>query len=641
MLSLASTTALTASGYGAAAEISDVADDTPSDHLVLGASASSISVYFFWATGCPHCALIEPFIEEMKEKYPQVTFRDYDVRGNTDNWNLYQDFNHRYNVEHQVVPEVFVGDHALLSEDEIRGQLEGIIVDMIEASIVPPSAPQNLRATPGDTYVNLRWSSPSSNGGAAITSYEVWRGSTSGTETFLVDVGTSMSYNNTGLTNDQTYYYVVKAENVRGLSPASSEAFARPSETASVPAAPQDLAATAGNGSVILTWSPPANDGGSTVTGYTVYRGTSTGGEAPVVTLDNVQTYADTSVQNGTMYYYRVSALNAIGEGSASSEVTALTGIPSAPTGLNATAGDSSVTLNWTAPSVTGDGTITYHVFRNGTEVWNGTGTEYVDKDLVNGVSYTYTVVANNSVGWGMSSVSVQSSPVRSSDNSMDLTIPAIIVAAAVDSINPCAISVMIFLLIFLTSLGNKRRVLAVGLVYILTVYVVYFLAGLGLLTFLASTSMTRYVFYGAAILSIIIGVINIKDFFFPGDKPTVAIPESRKPLIKKYIEKASIPAAVVLGALVSMFELPCTGGIYLAILSLLGDKMTVTQGMPYLALYNLIFVLPLAVILVVIYLGVSAERANSWRLENRSWLRLVIGAVMLLLGAMMLLGVF
>jgi cytochrome c biogenesis protein CcdA len=173
-----------------------------------------------------------------------------------------------------------------------------------------------------------------------------------------------------------------------------------------------------------------------------------------------------------------------------------------------------------------------------------------------------------------------------------------------------------------------------------MTVYAVYFMAGLGILAFLQSTAMTRYVYYGAAVLSIAIGLVNIKDSFLH-KKPTLAISESKKPLIKRYIEKASIPAALVLGVIVSLFELPCTGGIYFAILSLLGDSMTAAEGIPYLALYNAIYVLPLAVIMTIIVLGVSAERANSWRLENRRSLRLGIGVVMVLLGALMLLGAF
>lgn len=220
------------------------------------------------------------------------------------------------------------------------------------------------------------------------------------------------------------------------------------------------------------------------------------------------------------------------------------------------------------------------------------------------------------------------------------LTVAMVVVAALADSINPCAISVMVFLLIFLTALGDRRKVLQIGAVYIVTVYFVYMLAGLGAMTFLHSTAMTRYVYYVAAALSIIIGLINIKDYFFFGKGVTMAIPDSRKPIIKKYVQKASVPAAITLGFAVSLFELPCTGGIYLAILSLLSNEMTMVQGMPYLALYNAIFVLPLAVILVFFLKGVTAEKANEWRLEKRRSLKLILGLVMLLLGAVMIIEV-
>ncbi|MBI0584759.1 MAG: hypothetical protein ISF22_11130 [Methanomassiliicoccus sp.] len=261
--------------------------------------------------------------------------------------------------------------------------------------------------------------------------------------------------------------------------------------------------------------------------------------------------------------------------------------------------------------------------------------------DEPGGTDNTNVTTNGDTNGTGPGVVPPEGPDGGSPGSSTELTVMTVIVAALVDSINPCAISVMIFLLIFLTSLGDKRRMLVVGIVYIVTVYLVYFMAGLGLLAFLQSMTMTRLIYNVAAVLSIAIGLINIKDFIFWKDKATLAIPESRKPMIKKYLVKASIPAAVVLGVVVSLFELPCTGAIYFAILNLLGDQMTVAQGIPYLALYNLIFVLPLIAILAMIYLGVSAEKADSWRLENRRGLRLVIGLVMVALGAMMLLGVF
>ena len=220
-----------------------------------------------------------------------------------------------------------------------------------------------------------------------------------------------------------------------------------------------------------------------------------------------------------------------------------------------------------------------------------------------------------------------------------ELTAPVIVTAALVDSINPCAFAVLIFLLVYLTSLGAKRRILKVGLTFIFTVFVVYFLSGLGLFKVIQTTGMTRTVYTLAAVIAIIAGLINVKDFFWYGKGLTLAIPKAGKPLIKKYIQKSTIPAAIILGILVSLFELPCTGGVYLAILGLLSSKMTMREGIPYLLLYNLIFILPLIVLLLIVYRGISPEKIEKWRVEKRKWMKLVMSLVMIALGAIMLLG--
>ena len=93
------------------------------------------------------------------------------------------------------------------------------------------------------------------------------------------------------------------------------------------------------------------------------------------------------------------------------------------------------------------------------------------------------------------------------------------------------------------------------------------------------------------------------------------------------------------MGFLVSMFELPCTGGVYLAILGMLANNMTRMAAIPYLLLYNVIFVLPLFVILGIVYKGISPEKVEKWRVGKRKWMKLVMGLVMLLLGIAMLLG--
>src|SRR6185503_951067 len=80
--------------------------------------------------------------------------------------------------------------------------------------------------------------------------------------------------------------------------------------TATAPAAPTLTSASAGNGSVVLQWSAPASNGGSSITNYNIYRGTASGGEIFLTQVGNVTSYTDGAVSNGTTYWYKVSAVN-------------------------------------------------------------------------------------------------------------------------------------------------------------------------------------------------------------------------------------------------------------------------------------------------------------------------------------------
>ena len=97
-----------------------------------------------------------------------------------------------------------------------------------------PGAPTNLKATAGSGKIALHWAAPSSDGGQAITAYEVFRGTSSGTETLLTsggcaDLGAVLTCTDTGLTNGKTYFYYVIAANPIGTGPQSSETSAKPS----------------------------------------------------------------------------------------------------------------------------------------------------------------------------------------------------------------------------------------------------------------------------------------------------------------------------------------------------------------------------------------------------------------------------
>ena len=196
-----------------------------------------------------------------------------------------------------------------------------------EASATPatpattPGAPTLLQPTAGNQSVSLSWTAPTNNGGSAVQSYDVYRGTSAGGETLVKSGVTGTTYSDTGLANGTTYYYEVSAVNGVGEGGKSNEQSATP--TATVPGAPASLTATPGNGSVSLSWAAPSNNGGSTLTGYNVYRGTASGSESLLAQGVTGTSYPDSSVTNGTTYYYYVTAVNGSGEGAKSNEASA------------------------------------------------------------------------------------------------------------------------------------------------------------------------------------------------------------------------------------------------------------------------------------------------------------------------------
>jgi len=219
-----------------------------------------------------------------------------------------------------------------------------------------------------------------------------------------------------------------------------------------------------------------------------------------------------------------------------------------------------------------------------------------------------------------------------------DLKLTTVIVTALVDSINPCAIGVLVLLISALLVLSeHKRKLLITGIIYVAAVFVTYFLAGLGLLTVIHKLQIGEMVGVMVGFLVIFLGFVEIKDFFWYGKGFTLSIPSSQIERVKKHAENATIPGAIVLGIIVSAVELPCTGGPYLAITTILAEKLD-WLAIWYLFIYNLIFVLPLAVIVVLAYFGTTALDIKHWKEKYKKWMRLFTGILMIGLGVLLIL---
>lgn len=185
----------------------------------------------------------------------------------------------------------------------------------------PPSAPISLTTSPNlAPGIGLSWSAPANTGTSPISGYVVYRGTSSGSETFLAAIGPTTSYTDTGVSNGTTYWYQVSAVSSAGTGPRSTEAIAA---RGTAPSAPRTLVATAGKGQISLSWMAPASNGGTAVSGYRVYRGTASGNETFLVSVGGSATgYIDAGLLRRTTYYYRVTAVNALGESVPSGEVS-------------------------------------------------------------------------------------------------------------------------------------------------------------------------------------------------------------------------------------------------------------------------------------------------------------------------------
>jgi fibronectin type 3 domain-containing protein len=294
-----------------------------------------------------------------------------------------------------------------------------------EASATPvpaatvPDAVRNLTAEPTDSGVQLAWLPPLDSGGRPVTNYKIYRGSSHGDRSNVTTVGNVSSYTDLGLKNGQPYYYVVAAVNEIGDGPPSNEVSATP---ATIPTAPRNLQAIPGDRVVTIQWAGPQNDGGSPVTNFKIYRGTTTGNIAFVTMIGPVDSYSDEGLVNNQPYYYQVSAVNRVGEGPKSDQASttprARGTVPGAPQSLIATAGNNSVVLDWTAPATDGGAPITNYTVYRGIHEANltyfidaGPALTLLDNTVNNGVTYYYEVTAKNRVGEGPRSPLASATP--------------------------------------------------------------------------------------------------------------------------------------------------------------------------------------------------------------------------------------
>ena len=214
----------------------------------------------------------------------------------------------------------------------------------------------------------------------------------------------------------------------------------------------------------------------------------------------------------------------------------------------------------------------------------------------------------------------------------------AIFLTALADSINPCAIMVLIILLssLLIYQKENMKKIILTAISFISAVYITYFSIGFGFTSIIATTTVAKTIAFIVGIIAIIIGLLNIKDaFFYRAGNWAIEIPARWRSRLTKVILSATSPAgAFVAGVTVTFFELPCTGGPYLFGISLISMSPMLLDRILLLLFYNLIFVSPLVFIAILVIKGiVSIENAEKLRNDNVKAMHLITGVIMILVG--------
>ncbi len=297
---------------------------------------------------------------------------------------------------------------------------EGVLSDMVDATPRSlPSTPRDFVASSGDREIYLEWNPPYSDGGSDILGYRIYRG-TNQDELTLHDTVNSQTttYTDTGLTNGVTYFYQISSF-VHDGEGALSEIIS--SVPMVVPSAPRNPVAVPGTGEITVNWDIPNSDGGSGIIHYRIYRGTTSGSLSFHSIADfGTNSYTDTNLVSGIVYYYHIRAVNDAGESIPSHEVNAIPkGITSPPLNLETSPSDGTIHLTWNQPANTGGCEITqYRIYRGATPdllslsgTVTGENTVYTDAGLTNGITYYYHVRTVNEIGESTPSNEVGNTP--------------------------------------------------------------------------------------------------------------------------------------------------------------------------------------------------------------------------------------
>ncbi|MFH0750488.1 MAG: cytochrome c biogenesis protein CcdA [Chloroflexota bacterium] len=214
------------------------------------------------------------------------------------------------------------------------------------------------------------------------------------------------------------------------------------------------------------------------------------------------------------------------------------------------------------------------------------------------------------------------------------LTVPTVLAAGVADGFNPCAFALLVLFATYTLTLVNsvtsdgsptleaRRRLLGAGSLYVGAVWVTYFVIGLGLLSFLGFLGRDHLVTRVAVIIALIMALWMLKDVLLPGVGPSMMAGSGTHGRMQRAMERGGLTGMLIAGVLVGICTVPCSGAMYLSIVSVLHASGGGLTGMALLALYNIAFIVPLLALLLAVSDRRVLGKLGRWNRSNSPWIK-------------------
>lgn len=211
-------------------------------------------------------------------------------------------------------------------------------------------------------------------------------------------------------------------------------------------------------------------------------------------------------------------------------------------------------------------------------------------------------------------------------------------IAGITDSYNPCSVGVLLVSLTILLGLKRPKLIAIFGISYLSAIFTTYFIIGMGLLRAFHLFGIHGFFGYLSGVVLILVGLIHIFPHLFPNNPITRWLRSCHIPArLNDHLDKGVFIAGAILGFLIGLCTIPCAGGIYLGVISLLALKTTYWQGVLNLFIFNLGFILPLVIVFFLSTRPAVLEKLKKWNAKLARYGIIATSGIMILMGIIVL----